>query len=78
MKTYKVIEDKGEVYNPNQIITSDELIGDYLDICNDKEDADLIGWIIALQRQNTDKSIDEAIRFITDAWEITLEEIKNK
>lgn len=75
MKIYKVIEDKGEVYSPNQIITSDELIDDYLDICNDKEDADLLGWIMALKQKDTDKAIDEAISFITDAWNITLEEI---
>lgn len=75
MKTYKVIEDKGEVYKKNQIITSDELIEDYLDVRNDKEDADLLGRIITLKTKDTGNSIDTAVQFITDAWGLTLEEI---
>lgn len=75
MKTYKVIEDNGMIYKPNQIITADEFIEDYLNITNEKEDAELIGWITTLQKKNTDNSIRQAVQFITDAWEIKLQEI---
>lgn len=76
MKTYKIIADSENVYLPNTIITSDELINDYLDCCNQKEDADLIGWLHTLKEANTDNSIAQAIAFIADAWDIHLEEIK--
>ena len=45
MKTYKVIADIENIYKPNSIITSDTLINDYLECCNQTEDADLIGWM---------------------------------
>lgn len=76
MKTYKVISDSGEVYQPNSIITSDTLINDYIDVSNETEDADLIGWLYTLKQTDTDNSIAQAIAFITDAWDIQLEEIK--
>ena len=76
MKTYKVIADIENIYKPNSIITSDTLINDYLERCNQTEDADLIGWIYTLKETNTDNSITQAIRFITDTWDIQLEEIK--
>lgn len=76
MKTYKVISDSENVYQPNTIISSDTLINDYLDTCNQTEDADLIGWLYTLKESNTDNSITQAIEFITDAWDIELEEIK--
>lgn len=75
MKTYKVISDSGEVYQPNSIITSDTLINDYIDVSNQTEDADLIGWLYTLKQTDTDNSIAQAIAFITDAWDIQLEEI---
>lgn len=76
MKTYKIIADIENVYLPNTIITSDTLINDYLVCCNQKEDADLIGWLHTLKEANTDNSIAQAIAFIADAWDIQLEEIK--
>lgn len=76
MKTYKVIADIENVYLPNTLITSDTLINDYLVCCNQKEDADLIGWLHTLKEANTDNSIAQAIAFIADAWDIQLEEIK--
>ena len=76
MKTYKVIADIENIYKPNSIITSDTLINDYLERCNQTEDADLIGWIYTLKETNTDNSISQAITFITDEWDIKLEEIK--
>lgn len=76
MKTYKVIYDKLNTYQPNSVITSDTLINDYLDTCRETEDADLIGWLHTLKETNTDNSIARAIAFITDAWDIQLEEIK--
>ena len=76
MKKYKVIADKENVYQPNTIITSDTIINDYLACCNKTEDADLIGWLYTLKETNTDNSISQAITFITDTWDIQLEEIK--
>lgn len=76
MKKYKVIADIENVYQPNTIITSDTIINDYLAYCNKTEDADLIGWIYTLKETNTDNSISQAITFITDEWDIKLEEIK--
>lgn len=76
MKTYKIIADSENVYLPNTIITSDTLINDFLVCCNETEDADLIGWLYTLNQTNTDNSIAQAIAFITDTWDIQLEEIK--
>ena len=76
MKKYKVIADKENVYKPNTIITSNTIINNYLTCCNKTEDADLIGWIYTLKETNTDNSISQAITFITDEWDIKLEEIK--
>ena len=76
MKKYKVIADKENVYQPNTIITSNTIINDYLTCCNQTEDADLIGWVYTLKETNTDNSISQAITFITDEWDIKLEEIK--
>lgn len=76
MKTYKIIADIENIYKPNSIITSDTIINDFLVCCNQTEDADLIGWIYTLKETNTDNSITQAITFITDTWNIQLEEIK--
>lgn len=76
MKTYKVISDIENIYQPYSIITSDKLINDYLECCNETEDADLIGWLYTLKETNTDNSIAQAMAFITDAWNIQLQEIK--
>lgn len=51
-------------------------INDYIDVSNETEDADLIGWLYTLKQTDTDNSIAQAIAFITDAWDIQLEEIK--
>ena len=75
MKTYKIISDSENIYLPNTIITSDTLINDYLVCCNETEDADLIGWLYTLKESSTDNSIAEAMAFITDVWDIQLEEI---
>lgn len=75
MKIYKVISDIENIYQPNSIITSDKLINDFLNTCNETEDADLIGWLYTLKENNTNNSITQAIEFITDAWNIQLEEI---
>lgn len=75
MKTYKVISDSENVYQPNTIISSDTLINDYLVCCNETENADLIEWLYTLKENNTDNSITQAISFIADAWDIHLEEI---
>lgn len=75
MKTYKIISDSENIYLPNTIITSDTLINDFIDTCNETEDADLIGWLYTLKEGNTDNSITQAISFIADAWNIQLEEI---
>ena len=76
MKTYKIIADIENIYKPNSIITSDTIINDFLVCCNQTEDADLIGWIYTLKETNTDNSLTQAITFITDTWNIQLEEIK--
>jgi len=76
MKTYKVISDIENIYQPNTIITSDTLINDFLNTCNETEDADLIGWLYTLKETDTDNSIAQAIAFITDAWDIQLEDFK--
>lgn len=75
MKIYKVISDIENTYQPNSVITSNKLINDFLNTCNETEDADLIGWLYTLKENNANKSIEEAITFITDAWNIQLEEI---
>lgn len=75
MKIYKVISDIENTYQPNSVITSNKLINDFLNTCNETEDADLIGWLYTLKENNTNNSIEEAITFITDAWNIKLEEI---
>ena len=75
MKTYKIISDSENVYQPNTIITSDTLINDFIDTCNERENADLIEWLYTLKESNTDNSITQAISFIADAWNIHLEEI---
>lgn len=75
MKIYKVISDIENTYQPNSVITSNKLINDFLNTCNETEDADLIGWLYTLKENNANKSIEEAITFITDAWNIKLEEI---
>ena len=75
MKIYKVISDIENTYQPNSVITSNKLINDFLNTCNETEDADLIGWLYTLKENNTNNAIEEAITFITDAWNIQLEEI---
>lgn len=75
MKTYKIISDSENVYQPNTIISSDTLINDFIDTCNERENADLIEWLYTLKENNTDNSITQAISFIADAWDIHLEEI---
>ena len=57
MKTYKVIADSENVYLPNTLITSDTLINDYLVCCNQKEDADLIGWLQTLIKNDRQDKI---------------------
>lgn len=76
MKNYKIVHDVENVYADGTIISSDNLIEDYLDVCNSTEDADLIGWLYTLKQRNTEKSIRQAVDFIADMWGIKIEEIR--
>jgi len=71
-RTYKVIYDDGGFYGIDTIITSNELIDNYVMTCSDYEDADLIGWLISLRNDNQQ---DVAVNFIEGAWLIKLQPI---
>lgn len=71
-KTYKVIRDSENVYEKGSLITANDIIEKYITHCNDVEDADLIGWIYTLKETNKQ---EEAVTFITDTWQMDLEEI---
>ena len=73
LKTYVVSYDKSEVYNEGSQISNFYLIFDWLETANPIEDADTIGYIYQCLRDNL---TDNAVSFICDAWEITLEEEK--
>lgn len=74
MKKYKIVHDGENVYSDGTIISSDNLIEDYLDVCNSTEDADLIGRLYTLKQRNTEQSIRQAADFIADMWNIEIEE----
>ena len=78
VKTYKMLNTN--VYAPNNeqnIVTSDELIDEFLSGMDKNEDADLIGWMLTNKQKGTSLSIDECITFICSAWELDIEEIDN-
>ena len=69
-RTFKVVYDANNTLK-SEIITSNELINLFLQTANDNEDAELIGWITTLLQ--TDKQ-EEAVEFVSDLWDIELEE----
>lgn len=72
-KNYKCIYDIDNIYT-NRVINSDTLIDHYIEVCNETEDADHIGWIIRLKE--TDRQ-EEAVQFISEIWNLKLKEIEN-
>lgn len=78
VKTYKILNNNVYVSNNEQnIVTSDELIDEFLSGMDENEDADLIGWMLTNKKKGTSLSIDECITFISSAWELDIEEIDN-
>ena len=78
VKTYKILNNNVYVSNnPQNIVTSDELIDEFLSGMDENEDADLIGWMLTNKKKGTSLSIDESITFISSAWELDIEEIDN-
>ena len=78
VKTYKILNNN--VYFSNNelnIVTSDELIDEFLSGMDENEDADLIGWMLTNKKKGTSLSIDESITFISSAWELDIKEIDN-
>ena len=78
VKTYKILNNS--VYFSNNelnIVTSDELIDEFLSGMDENEDADLIGWMLTNKKKGTSLSIDESITFISSAWELDIKEIDN-
>jgi len=68
-RTYKVKYDSGDIYT-NKIVTSNQLINDFLEVSNEFEDADLIGWLQTLIKNDRQ---DEGVDFICNAWDLILE-----
>lgn len=78
VKAYKILNNNVYVSNNEQnIVTSDELIDDFLSGMDENEDADLIGWMLTNKKKSTSLSIDECITFISSAWELDIKEIDN-
>lgn len=78
VKTYKILNNNVYVSNNEQnIVTSDELIDDFLSGMDENEDADLIGWMLTNKKKGTSHSIDECIIFVSSAWELDIKEIDN-
>jgi glycine cleavage system H lipoate-binding protein len=73
-KNYKCVYDVEGIYT-DKVIDSNTLIDDYLEVCNEVEDADLIGWITRLKE--TDRQ-EEAIEFICGVWDLRLEELTDE
>ena len=69
---YRVISDDGEVYEPNSIITSTELVNDYIECLNEVEDKDTITYLHSLIKNNYHVT---AIDFIKQMWGLQLEQI---
>lgn len=65
---YKVLGDSGNVYEEGSIIIDEDLINDFLACCNETEDADYIGWLMNLPK-------DEAVNEICSVWGISLQKI---
>ena len=78
VKTYKILNNNVYFSNNEQnIVTSDELIDEFLSGMDENEDADLIGWMLTNKKNGTSLSIDECITFISSAWELDIKEIDN-
>lgn len=63
---YKVVSDSGYVYNEGDYITTTLLARDFLEGCNEKEDADLMGHVYSLLYNNKG---EELVKFICEAWD---------
>lgn len=68
---YKVLGDSENIYEEGTIIFDEDLINDFLDCCNQTEDADYIGWLMNLPK-------DEAVEEICSAWGIRLQKIEEE
>lgn len=78
VKAYKILNNNVYVSdNEQNIVTSDELIDEFLSGMDENEDADLIGWMLTNKKKSTSLSIDECITFISSAWELDIKEIDN-
>ena len=73
-KNYKCVYDVEGRYT-DKVIDSNTLIDDYLEICNEIEDADLIGWLVRLKETNKQ---EEAVDFICGVWDLLLEEMRDE
>ena len=52
VKTYKILNNNVYVSNNEQnIVTSDELIDEFLSGMDENEDADLIGWMLTNKKK---------------------------
>lgn len=63
--SYKVISDTGCVYNSGDIVNVISIARDFLESCNEREDADLIGYVYSELYHNRG---EELITFICEAW----------
>lgn len=68
MAKYKIIYDREDIYHKGEIYDGKELISQFVETCNEIEDADFIGYI-----QTIDE--DEAISQICDLWDMQMEKI---
>jgi hypothetical protein len=64
--SYEVINDSGYVYNYGDIINTISLARDFLEGCNEKEDADLMGYVYSSLYNNKG---EELVKFICEAWD---------
>lgn len=71
MAKYKIIHDSEDIYHKGEIYDGKELISkfiEYIETCNEMEDADFIGYIHTIDE-------DEAIGQICDFWDMQMEKI---
>lgn len=64
--SYMVVSDSGYVYNDGDIINTISLARDFLEGCNEKEDADLMGYVYSSLYNNNG---EELVKFICEAWD---------
>ena len=70
-KTYHCTYDPSDIYT-DKIVNANTLIEDYIDTCNEVEDADTIGWLYTTIEDNEQ---EKAIEFIANGWGLELTEI---